>query len=536
MHKLKFLVLAAASVLVCAPAYADERIALLIGTSSTAARASIGNQILRLADRLEEAGFTVIRAQDPTPAETELVLSRFAQRVEGAERALILASGRFATTGRATWLVPPGADTTSVAGLVSRGISVDLLLDLAARVPGGAVVGLDASSRMVSSNAGVRSGLGRDGLRIPQGVTVITGAPGQVADFMLDELMRPGAVLADRRRLTRRSVRISGYLGQGAFLPAAPASRRDREEIYWDVVTDIGTLDAMIAYLDAYPDGRFAVQATARIVELRTASERVARDEEAALSLTRAERQDVQRDLTLLGFDTRGIDGIFGRGTRSALSAWQTDNGYPPTGFLTRQQLTAMRAAAKAEGERAAEEEQRQDASFWRQIGRGSDESGLRAYLRRYPDGLYADVAKERLAAIEADRRDQLEAVERDVWDQTQSADSIEGYRSYLQTYPRGLFADEARARVQALEQADQNPAVIEKARAEENQLGLPAVTFLLVEQRLNALGLQPGPVDGRLTDESREAIRKYQRSRDLPVTGYLSRGTVVRLVSEAAR
>ena len=36
----------------------------------------------------------------------------------------------------------------------------------------------------------------------------------------------------------------------------------------------------------------------------------------------RDQRRDVQRGLTLLEFDTRGTDGIFGRGSRAAIAAW----------------------------------------------------------------------------------------------------------------------------------------------------------------------------------------------------------------------
>lgn len=41
-------------------------------------------------------------------------------------------------------------------------------------------------------------------------------------------------------------------------------------------------------------------------------------------------------------------------------------------------------------------------------------------------------------------------------------------------------------------------------------------------QQRLDALGLSPGPIDGRMGDLTREALRAFQRGRDLPVTGEL--------------
>ncbi len=49
-----------------------------------------------------------------------------------------------------------------------------------------------------------------------------------------------------------------------------------------------------------------------------------AEQDEAALRLTRDQRRQVQRDLSLMGYDTRGIDGVFGRGTRAAIAGWQS--------------------------------------------------------------------------------------------------------------------------------------------------------------------------------------------------------------------
>lgn len=63
---------------------------------------------------------------------------------------------------------------------------------------------------------------------------------------------------------------------------------------------------------------------------------------EAALGLTRAQRSAVQAGLTRRGFDTNGVDGIFGRGTRNALSAWQRANDMSVTGYLTSAQVQRL--------------------------------------------------------------------------------------------------------------------------------------------------------------------------------------------------
>ncbi|WP_416914937.1 MAG: peptidoglycan-binding domain-containing protein [Roseicyclus sp.] len=56
----------------------------------------------------------------------------------------------------------------------------------------------------------------------------------------------------------------------------------------------------------------------------------------------------------------------------------------------------------------------------------------------------------------------------------------------------------------------------------------------MLVEQRLAAVGLDPGRADGVIDRQTRIAIRAYQEGRGLAPTGYLDQITVVRLLAEA--
>lgn len=63
---------------------------------------------------------------------------------------------------------------------------------------------------------------------------------------------------------------------------------------------------------------------------------------EADLGLSRQQRRAVQAGLTQRGFDTRGVDGVFGRGTRNAIAAWQQANDLEATGYLTAAQYDRL--------------------------------------------------------------------------------------------------------------------------------------------------------------------------------------------------
>ena len=176
---------------------------------------------------------------------------------------------------------------------------------------------------------------------------------------------------------------------------ALPGVDRDLavELAFWDAIKTSDSVPDYQAYLTAYPEGQFAVLAEARIAQLEArmarleaeqarmqeearlqaeAEERRRAEEEArrqaeqearrqaeaeraaqlaalppqpeanpaeqaelALNLNRNDRKELQAALTALGFDTNGIDGFFGPGTRAAIKGYQGAKGAEQTGFLT---------------------------------------------------------------------------------------------------------------------------------------------------------------------------------------------------------
>ncbi|MDB5553264.1 MAG: hypothetical protein JWL86_3248 [Rhizobium sp.] len=70
-------------------------------------------------------------------------------------------------------------------------------------------------------------------------------------------------------------------------------------------------------------------------------------DIEAAV-LDREQRHEMQGRLSALGYDTQGTDGAFGPRTRDAIASWQQDNGAPVSGYLSEDQIDAIRVASAA--------------------------------------------------------------------------------------------------------------------------------------------------------------------------------------------
>ena len=142
--------------------------------------------------------------------------------------------------------------------------------------------------------------------------------------------------------------------------PTTPAV--DKEVVFWDSIKDSSSPGQFEAYLAQFPDGTFASLARVRLEELKAAktaepekvaalttpetAEPAAEQVERSIGLTRQGRSRVQLALTLLGYRTGGTDGVFGKKSRAAVSAWQTDQGEIATGFLTSKQHAALLDAA----------------------------------------------------------------------------------------------------------------------------------------------------------------------------------------------
>jgi len=148
--------------------------------------------------------------------------------------------------------------------------------------------------------------------------------------------------------------------------PPQPGGFDDRqlELAMWQAADKSGQAGDYQEYLKKYPTGQFAGLARNRLEALKnkppgasvnTATADPGRSvdgnqnrlpEEAAelqIGLTLSDRSGIQRRLTLIGFDTRGVDGAFGPGTRNAISKWQTANSFTPaSGFLNATQYRTL--------------------------------------------------------------------------------------------------------------------------------------------------------------------------------------------------
>ena len=514
------------------------------------------DSVLDSASALRRAGYQVIASRNAGVNQTRRVLGQFIDGLDDAERAVVVLSGHFVRSAGSTWFLASDAGADSLADLNYNALSLRVVLDLLARKPGGAVLFLGAAERAIATGPGLEPGIGA--LDIPQGVLVVTGRPTDIDRTIRRDFLQPGTGFRSALANAPASVSGQGFVSDLASLvpqdmPMAPDGDM-LDDGYWQAVQDIGTEEAMRAYLRAFPRGLYAARARDWIAANRPPSaEEIARQKEAALGLTRSQRRAIQRDLTVLGYDTRGIDGIFGRATRGAISGWQADEGLEPSGYLTRRQLDRLsRQAASIRRQQQEEEARRKhddeasDRDFWIRSGAESgNEQALREYVNRFPTGLFVALALARLAQIEAKKkadRDQAALAERErqLWRRAVNRDVPEFYYRYLDEFPNGKYAKKARKRIEELTavtppppkppKPGPDPDVKKAAMQEEQSLNLDQTARQNLEKQLKMLNFDPGPVDGVFDRATRKAVRAAQRVGGLPETGYFTRDTIQQL------
>lgn len=541
------LTLFATALLACTPAFAQS-VGLVIGNEDYAhvSDVSRADRITDIETAMRRSGMQVVVRQDATRDDLFGALGEFGQMAALSDRLLVVLSGRFLNTSTETYYLPVDGQAGPLATLAANALPLSTVMAWLAEAPGKAVLVLASDDNDTDFGTYVSAGFGT--LDVPQGVTIVTGPPRRVQDFLRRALAQPGAPfieMAEDQDLT-----VTGYAADGLKLldmaPADPAPEDDRRTDIrdWRTARDTNTVEAYESYLDKHPSGEFSRMAQSRLEALIDTPEARAERDEQALDLSRDARRDIQRDLTLLGYNTRGIDGIFGRGTRAAVASWQRAQNTEPTGYVTADQIARLDAQAErraleleAEAEQRRQEQMAADIAFWDETGALGDEAGLRAYLNRYPDGEYSEVAKDRLAALEQEKRDEASEFDRRLWDAARSADTVEGYEDYLRrTDQSGAFSQEARARIAVLEDQRRDAPETDRYAREEQALNLSSRTRRIIESRLKGLGLNPGPVDGVFDDDTRRAIRRYQSARNMPATGYLSEAVVVQLLADSVR
>ena len=534
----------------------DRALILANENYSDAADVDGAADVLAAADALTTGGFRVTAAGDATGGDMRARLSDLLLAMAPGDRVVIAVAGHFARSGTQTFALGTDATLPDLAQAGSVGVSLATILDIAGQVPGGALVLLGSEPTRLPLGRGLVQGIGP--MDVPQGVAVVQGDAADIADFAALVGQGRGASL---QSLLDQSPNLTaeGFLAAVPFRPDGPpvpdavtpapkpapvkigqteAERAEEDRIH-TLATRLGTISGYEAYLASYPAGRYARTVRTEVARLRADPAVQAQAAEDALGLNRDQRRAIQRQLSLLGLDPKGVDGVFGPGSRAAIKNWQERNTERITGFLTRDQilrLTAQsdRRAAELEAEAAARraEQEREDRLYWDQTGAAGDEPGLRAYVKRYPDGLFVELASERLAAIEAARRAEAAAKDRAAWDQARATDTARGFRAYLAAWPNGAFSAQAQARIEALDNAAVGAEDRARAELAEAGLNLNPLARTLIEQRLAALDLRPGDPDGVFDDRTRRAIRRFQTARGLPETGYLDQSSMVALLA----
>ena len=358
-----------------------------------------------MAKVLRNVGFDVVEGANLSRDKMTEKLLEFGKKAEGADLAVFYYAGHGIAVNGTNYLLPVDADLKSEMDVkLGAAINVDLTLEQTMADAKVKLVFLDAcrdnpfaakirsakATRSVSVESGLAVMKSGEGTLIAfatgPGQTALDGEAGTNGPFtraLVANIAQPGVEIQQAMTRVRAQVNDETNKNQlpwghtnltGAVYlnpvgipsdkpaetanaaPAAPASPVELE--FWRSVKDSDKVEEFNAYLTSYPNGSFKSLALARIASLQdgpstttrnltagidpaTFTEEADQVSEDQLGLGKAQRRDVQRRLTGLGFDIKA-SGKFDDATRSVIKRWQAARGYPSTGYLNQLQHKAL--------------------------------------------------------------------------------------------------------------------------------------------------------------------------------------------------
>jgi uncharacterized caspase-like protein len=323
--KLRGIFLAAVLLLVCQPAFAEKRIALVIGNSAYRNVAPLPNPVndgAAFAATLKPAGFDVVDSrQDLAAAETRRALRDFADRARDADIAVVYYAGHGMEVDGTNYLIPVDAKLERDTDVFDEAFSLDRVLLAIEPARQLRLVILDACrdnpfakvmKRTVASRA-IGRGLAKVEPTSPNTLIAYSAKAGSTAldgdsknspftTALVRHIATPGLDVRKAFGFVRDDVLkdtsyrqepfVYGSLG-GDDVPlvparpavAAPASNPQAETRRdYELALQIGNKDALNAFLAQYPDGFYANLARIQLAKIAAEETRVSATEKARLA------------------------------------------------------------------------------------------------------------------------------------------------------------------------------------------------------------------------------------------------------------
>ena len=385
------LLLALGAVLAPAAATAAGRVALVVGNSAyehIGVLPNPGNDAADVGAALRRLGFEVTVARDADHAALNDALRAFTRRSAGADVALVFYAGHGMEMDGVNYLLPVDAQLERDTDVRFETVSLD---DVLAVTEGAAL-------RLVILDACRNNPLARSMQRTRASRRVSRGSFGDLNEALLgDETLVAYAAAAG----------TTADDGEGRNSPFTSALLAHLEQPL-EILTLFRRVRAGVL---TATDGRQRPHEYQSLVgehylggAAGTASVPPPPAGEAALGLDRDARRAVQRGLAAAGFDPGPPDGVFGAGTRGAIQAWQTARGAAPTGYLDAPTAAALGAPIALPPAVATDSAAtlQQETVFWESIRESMSPADFEALLEVFPNGTFARLARNRLAALRA--------------------------------------------------------------------------------------------------------------------------------------
>jgi uncharacterized caspase-like protein len=125
--------------------------------------------------------------------------------------------------------------------------------------------------------------------------------------------------------------------------------------------------------------------------------------------------------------------------------------------------------------------------NYWDSIKNSANADDYRAYLAKYPKGQFAELARNKIKGFEVAAKPadaaptssgSDSATEVAFWDYIKNSDKAEDFQAYLKKYPNGAFAELANNRVKTLEAAKKERDKEDEAKRLEAEAAKPVRTY----------------------------------------------------------